>query len=257
MKKEKLYGLIGKNISYSFSATYFNTKFIKDKLINSKYVNFDIQNISVFSDILEQNKNIKGLNVTIPYKQSIIPYLDSLSKKAIKIGSVNTVRISKKGKLKGYNTDWYGFSKALKPMLQPHHKSALILGTGGASKAIEYALKKMGISYSLVSRTPQEYILTYDQLSEDIMRKHTIIINTTPLGTFPNIDEHPNIPYEYLTQNHIVFDLTYNPEITSFLKLAALKGAQTQNGYTMLKLQADKAWEIWNKNGLISDLSRD
>lgn len=257
MTKKKLYGLIGKNISYSFSAQYFNAKFKKEKITNAEYRNFDIEAISAFSNLLETNENIKGLNVTIPYKQAIIPYLDSLSKKAIKIGAVNTIKISKKGKLKGYNTDWYGFIKAIKPMLKSHHKNALILGTGGASKAIEFALSKLGISYILVSRTSQENTLTYSQLNKEILEKHTVIINTTPLGTFPNTEDFPEIPYEFLTSNHIAFDLIYNPETTMFLKLAATKGAQTQNGHTMLKLQAEKAWRIWNKSSLIPDLSRD
>lgn len=257
MTKKKLYGLIGRNISHSFSAQYFNTKFEKEKISNAEYINFDIETISSFSDLLETNQNIKGLNVTIPYKQAIIPYLDSLSKKAIKIGAVNTIKISKKGKLKGYNTDWYGFSKAIKPMLKPNHKNALILGTGGASKAIEFSLNKLGIPYILVSRTPQENVLTYKQLTREILEKHTLIINTTPLGTFPNTEYCPDIPYEFLTPNHIAFDLIYNPETTTFLKLASQKGAQIQNGHTMLKLQAEKAWKIWNKSSLIPVLSRD
>lgn len=257
MAKIKLYGLIGKNISYSFSANYFNSKFKKEKISNSKYTNFDIDSISEFAKVLEDNNNLSGLNVTIPYKQTIIPYLDVLSKKAVQIGAVNTIKINSKGKLKGYNTDWYGFSKALKPMLKPHHDKALILGTGGASKAIEFALKKMKIAYKLVSRTPQEGLYTYEQLTKEIIAEYSIIINTTPIGTFPDIENKPEIPYDYLTPNHIAFDLIYNPEITTFLKLAAQKGTQTQNGYLMLKLQAEKAWKIWNKKNFIPNLSRD
>ena len=257
MAKIKLYGLVGKNISYSFSAEYFNSKFKKERISNSEYINFDIDTVSEFAKILEHNHNLNGLNVTIPYKQAIIPYLDSLSKKAIQIGAVNTIKINKKGKLKGYNTDWYGFYKALSPMLKSHHTKALILGTGGASKAIEFALKKMRIDYNLVSRTSQENVYSYKQLTKEIMEQHTIIINTTPLGTFPNIEDSPEIPYNYITPNHIAFDLIYNPEITSFLKLAALNGAQTQNGYLMLQLQAEKAWKIWNKKSFIPNLSRD
>lgn len=257
MAKIKLYGLIGKNISYSFPSDYFNTKFKKEKITNSIYTNFDINTVSEFSRILDKNNNLRGLNVTIPYKQTIIPYLDSLSKKAIQIGAVNTIKINSKGKLKGYNTDWYGFSKALKPMLKPHHNKALILGTGGASKAVEFALKKLGITFNLVSRTPQENTYSYSELTKEIMEEHSIIINTTPLGTFPNIEDRPEIPYDFITSNHIAFDLIYNPEETTFLKLSAQKGAKTQNGYLMLKLQAEKAWKIWNKNSFIPNLSGD
>lgn len=243
----KRYGLIGKNIDYSFSRTYFAEKFEKLKDKKSIYVNFDLQNINEFSKILENHKDIKGLNVTIPYKQSIIPYLDSLSKKAIAIGAVNTIQINKKGQLKGYNTDWYGFYHSLKPMLKFHHKRALILGTGGASKAIEYALKKLGIKYTFVSRTKEEYNLTYSELTEEVMNHYTIIINTTPVGTFPNIDQMPEVPVHLLSNRHIVYDLIYNPEETTLMKEAKGYGAKVKNGYEMLVLQAEKAYKIWNK----------
>ncbi|ALU26754.1 shikimate dehydrogenase [Myroides odoratimimus] len=243
----KRYGLIGKNIDYSFSRTYFAEKFEKLKDRKSIYVNFDLQNINEFSKILEDHKDTKGLNVTIPYKQSIIPYLDSLSKKAIAIGAVNTIQINKKGQLKGYNTDWYGFYHSLKPMLKFHHKRALILGTGGASKAIEYALKKLGIKYTFVSRTKEEYNLTYSELTEEVMNHYTIIINTTPVGTFPNIDQMPEVPVHLLSKRHIVYDLIYNPEETTLMKEAKVYGAKVKNGYEMLVLQAEKAYKIWNK----------
>ncbi|MDM1397311.1 shikimate dehydrogenase [Myroides odoratimimus] len=243
----KRYGLIGKNIDYSFSRTYFAEKFEKLKDKKSIYVNFDLQNINEFSKILENHKDIKGLNVTIPYKQSIIPYLDSLSKKAKAIGAINTIQINKKGQLKGYNTDWYGFYHSLKPMLKFHHKRALILGTGGASKAIEYALKKLGIKYTFVSRTKEDYNLTYSELTEEIMNHYTIIINTTPVGTFPNIDQMPEVPVHLLSKRHIVYDLIYNPEETTLMKEAKVYGAKVKNGYEMLVLQAEKAYKIWNK----------
>lgn len=257
MKERNLYGLIGRNISYSFSAAYFSNKFKKNNDIKSQYVNFDIQNIAEFSNILHENPELKGANVTIPYKETIIPYLDSLSKKARKIGAVNTIRISKKGHLKGYNTDWFGFYQAIKPMLNSTHKKALILGTGGSSKAIEFALRKLKIEYKFVSRTAQENTLQYEEIDKDIMQSYQVIINTTPLGTFPNINEAPTLPYTYFSKQHIAFDLTYNPETTQFLKLASENGAKIQNGALMLKLQAEKAWEIWNKNGLIAKFSED
>lgn len=257
MKERNLYGLIGRNISYSFSVAYFSEKFKKNNDIKSQYVNFDIQNIAEFSNILQENPQLKGMNVTIPYKETIIPYLDSLSKKARKIGAVNTIRISKKGHLKGYNTDWFGFYQAIKPMLKSNHKKALILGTGGSSKAIEFALKKLNITYTFVSRTAQENTLQYREIDAAVMQNFQIIINTTPLGTFPNIAEAPTLPYALFSKEHIAFDLTYNPEISLFLKQAAAHGAKIQNGALMLKLQAEKAWKIWNKNGLISKFSED
>ena len=244
---DKRYGLIGKNIDYSFSRAYFAEKFEKLKNKNSEYVNFDLQSISEFGDLLESQKNLRGLNVTIPYKQSIIPYLDSLSKKAKAIGAVNTIQITKSGKLKGYNTDWYGFYYSLKPLLKFHHKRALILGTGGASKAIEYALKKLGLKYTFISRTKDANTLLYSELTEEIMAKYTLIINTTPVGTFPNVDLMPEVPVEYLSERHIVYDLIYNPEETALMKAAKLKGAKVKNGYEMLVLQAEKAYKIWNK----------
>ncbi len=246
--KKKLYGLVGKNIHYSFSKNYFTQKFKALKLNESSYINFDIAKIADFSNIIENTEHLKGLNVTIPYKQSVIPYLDSLSKKAIKIGAVNTIAISKNKKLKGYNTDWYGFYHSLKPLLKQHHTKALILGTGGASKAIEFALKKLNIDYYFVSRTQQEGVFTYTDLNQEILTKYTIIINTTPLGTFPNIEEKPNLPYNFITNQHIAYDLIYNPEKTKFLQLAEQQGATIKNGYEMLILQAEKAYKIWSKH---------
>ncbi len=245
--KTKVYGLIGKNIHYSFSQNYFTKKFKALKLSDSSYTNFDIQKISEFSSIIENTEHLKGLNVTIPYKQAIIPYLDSLSKKAIKIGAINTITISKNKKLKGYNTDWYGFYHSLKPLLKPHHTKALILGTGGASKAIEFSLKKLNIDYYFVSRTPQEGVFTYEDLNQETLKEYTILINTTPLGTFPNLEDKPSIPYQFITNQHIVYDLIYNPEKTMFLQLAEKQGATIKNGYEMLVLQAEKAYKIWSK----------
>jgi shikimate dehydrogenase len=240
-------GLIGKNISYSFSRAYFKMKFEKEQINNIIYENFDIENISLFPSIIKNTPNIKGFNVTIPYKEAIIPFLDKLNKKAKEIGAVNTIKITKNNKLIGYNTDYYGFKKSIKPYLKPTHKSALILGTGGASKAIAYGLKDLNINFHYVSRNiKNEVDFRYDSLTEDAIKQHQIIINCTPLGTFPNVDASPNIPYNSITKEHILYDLIYNPEETKFLKLGKQQGAVTINGLRMLKLQAQKAWSIWN-----------
>ena len=241
------FGLVGRDISYSFSRAYFSEKF-KNENMPHTYENFDLQDISEIKYVLESSKNLKGLNVTIPYKEDIIPYLDKLNKKASSIGAVNTIKISKKGKLIGYNTDYYGFKKSIKPHLEQHHKSALILGTGGASKAIAYALKKMGIIYHYVSRTHKKGVdYTYTELTEDLIEKHKIIINCTPLGTFPDVNICPNIPYDGISKDHILYDLIYNPEVTKFLEIGSLQGATTINGLDMLILQAEKSWDIWNQ----------
>jgi len=240
-------GLLGKNISYSFSRAYFNDKFKNENIVNISYENFDIEHISKFPEIIKNTSGLKGLNVTIPYKEEIIPYLDKLNKKARKIGAVNTIKFSKEGKLIGYNTDYYGFIKSLKPFLKNHHKKALILGTGGASKAVIFSLKQKGIKCHYVSRTPSKKVkYTYEDLNSKVISKYQIIVNCTPLGTYPNIENCPNIPYNAISKTHILFDLIYNPEETKFLKLGKTKGAVTINGLNMLKLQAEKGWEIWN-----------
>jgi shikimate dehydrogenase len=241
------FGLIGKNIDYSFSRSYFADKFDKENLDHS-YVNFDIQTIEEFPAIFQESENLRGLNVTIPYKEAVIPFLNKLNKTAKKIGAVNTIKVTKKGKLVGYNTDYYGFKKSLEPLLKPHHKNALILGTGGASKAIAFALKKLGIKYNYVSRNISDKAkLSYQSLTLEDVKSHTIIINCTPLGTHPNTNICPDIPYEALTSEHLLFDLIYNPEETKFLSIGKLKDATICNGYRMLELQAEKSWSIWNK----------
>lgn len=245
--KHKIFGLVGRNISYSFSAGYFTKKFEEEGLDNYFYKNFDIQSIRQLPEIIANTKGLKGLNVTVPYKQEVIPLLDSLSKKAAIIGAVNTIKITKKG-LKGYNTDHYGFRKALKPLLQPWHNKALILGTGGASKAIAFALRDMKIEYDFVSRTATDTVFGYDSLDREIFDDYQIIINTTPLGTYPKVEECPPLNYSLFTEKHIAFDLVYNPEETLFLKNAAAGGATAKNGFDMLVHQADKAWKIWNKS---------
>lgn len=240
-------GLLGKNISYSFSRNYFKNKFEKENITGVSYENFDIETISSFPEIIKNTEGLKGLNVTIPYKEDVIHYLNKLNKKAKAIGAVNTIKITKKGKLVGYNTDCYGFINSLKPLLKKYHKKALVLGTGGASKAVIYTLKEKGIKCHYVSRTASKKVkYTYGDLNEAIISKYQIIVNCTPLGTFPNIEDCPNIPYEGITKKHILFDLIYNPEETKFLRLGREKGATTINGLKMLKLQAEKAWSIWN-----------
>jgi shikimate dehydrogenase len=244
----KRFGLLGRNISYSFSKGYFTDKFNSNPLFDGcTYENFDIQEINEFNEIIKNTAHLKGMNVTIPYKESVIPFLDTLSKKAAEIGAVNTIKFTKKGKLKGYNTDYVGFMESLRPLLQPHHKRALILGTGGASKGVAYALKELGILYTFVSRLEKEGVIDYSRINETTFDNYQIIINSTPVGTSPNIEAFPLIPYEYFTDKHIAYDLIYNPAETQFLKKAKAKGAQTKNGQDMLIFQAEKAWEIWNK----------
>lgn len=248
-ENKQLFALVGKNISYSFSRGYFTEKFSKLGLAKHEYVNFDIQNIEEFTKKIKEYKNeIKGMNVTIPYKLEIFDFLDKIDKKARKIGAVNTVRITKKGKLIGYNTDVYGFKKSLTPLLKKHHEKALILGTGGASKAVAYVLDKLNIEYKFVSRTPKgKDTITYADVSEKVMMSHLLLINCTPLGTHPNIENCPSIPYEFVSEKHMLYDLIYNPSETTFLQKGKEKGATIKNGLEMLEQQAEKAWKIWNK----------
>jgi shikimate dehydrogenase len=247
LEDHKKFGLIGKNIAYSFSKKYFTEKFSSDLFDDFTYENFDIKSIADFPETLKNNPDLKGLNVTIPYKEEIIPFLDTLSDKAFKIGAVNVIRFTKKGNLKGYNSDWYGFKHSLEPLLQPHHKRALILGTGGAAKAVAFALEQLGIFYTFVSREATENAIDYDRINVTTFDNFQIIINCTPLGTSPNTKEFPPIPFEFFTDKHIAFDLIYNPEETQFLKNAKKNGAVTKNGHEMLVFQAEKAWKIWNK----------
>ncbi|TRX02749.1 shikimate dehydrogenase family protein [Flavobacterium gawalongense] len=244
---KKRFGLLGRNINYSFSKGYFTDKFNNENFTGCTYENFDIQEITAFPEIIKNTSDLKGLNVTIPYKETVIPFLDKLSKKAEQIGAVNTIKITKKGKLKGYNTDYYGFKKSLEPLLQPHHKKALILGTGGASKGVAFALDELDIPYTFVSREAKENAIDYDRINATTFDNYQIIINSTPVGTSPNVDAFPLIPYEFFTDKHIAYDLIYNPAETQFLKRAAAQGAQIKNGLDMLIFQAEKAWKIWNK----------
>ena len=246
MERSSKFGLLGRNIQHSFSKKYFTDKFQSENLLHYSYENFDIESIFGFKKIIE-TQNLIGLNVTIPYKQDVIPFLDKLSKKAKEIGAVNTIKFTKAGKTKGYNTDWFGFSKSIAPLVQAHHSKALILGTGGASKAVAYALKNLNIEIAFVSRGKTRLGFTYEQLTPEIVADYQIVVNCTPLGTSPNVDESPNFPYELVTSQQLFYDLIYNPDETLFLKKAKEMGAKTKNGYDMLVFQAEKSWEIWNK----------
>ncbi|WP_338645371.1 shikimate dehydrogenase [Flavobacterium sp. KS-LB2] len=243
----KRFGLLGRNISYSFSKGYFTDKFNNENFAGCTYENFDISEITAFPEVIKNTLDLKGLNVTIPYKETVIPFLNKLSKKATIIGAVNTIKITKKGKLKGYNTDYYGFKKSLQPLLQAHHKKALILGTGGASKGVAFALDELDIPYTFVSREAKENGIDYDRINATTFDNYQIIINATPVGTSPNVEAFPLLPYEFFTDKHIAYDLIYNPAETQFLKKAKQQGAQIKNGLDMLIFQAEKAWKIWNK----------
>ena len=241
----KNFGLLGKNIDYSFSRGYFKNKFETQQL-DYTYSNFDLETIEDFETLKTSGQPLSGLNVTIPYKEVVIPFLDAMDSDAKAIGAVNTIKIEN-GKLTGYNTDHFGFENSLKPYLKPQHKNALILGTVGASKAVAFALKKLGIPYDYVSRTPSDGIKhTYESIAKEGLKNYQIIINCTPIGTFPNLNACPALPYDTLTANHLLYDLIYNPEQTLFLKNGKMQNTTTLNGLEMLRLQAEKSWEIWN-----------
>ena len=246
----KKYGLIGYPLGHSFSKNFFNEKF-KSEEIDAEYVNFEIPSIKDFTDIILSNHELMGLNVTIPYKEQVLPYLDEIDTDAAAIGAVNVIKIERpaneKIKLVGYNSDILGFTQSIEPLLKPHHTKALILGTGGASKAIHHGLKKLGLETTFVSRTKKEGMLTYDELTPSIMNEYKVIVNCSPVGMYPRADEYPHIPYEYLTEDHLIYDLVYNPSTTLFMKKAADMGATTKNGLEMLLLQAFGAWDIWNR----------
>ena len=245
------YGLIGYPLGHSFSRGYFNEKF-KAEGIDAEYLNFEIPSIIEFNQVIEENPDLCGLNVTIPYKEQVINYLDELAPDARQIGAVNVIQIIRqsKGKVKlvGHNSDVIGFTQSIEPLLKPSHRKALILGTGGASKAVRHGLASLGIEPTYVSRTPKApTFLTYEQLTPEVMASHTVIVNTTPVGMYPKVDHCPDIPYDLLTPDHLLYDLIYNPDETLFMKRGKAQGATVKNGLEMLLLQAFAAWEIWQR----------
>lgn len=256
----KVFGLIGYPLTHSFSKKYFTEKFSALGLVDHTYELFPLENITDLPQLIANNPNLAGLNVTIPYKESVLPYLSSIDDTAKAVGAVNTISLtpnpSPEGEgnsrgftLIGYNTDVTGFSQSLKPLLHPHHERALILGAGGAAKAIAYVLKGLGIQYYFVSREKKNLpnSLTYAELNAAVFNACKLIVNTTPVGMYPNIDEAPALPYEFFTPQHLAYDLIYNPTDTRFMQLAAQQGAHTVNGLSMLYSQAEAAWKIWSE----------
>ncbi|WP_424656032.1 shikimate dehydrogenase family protein [Capnocytophaga granulosa] len=244
----KTYALVGRNISYSFSRRYFAEKFAKEQITDCEYINFDIPYIEELPTLIAATPTLAGMNVTIPYKEAVLPLLDQQSEALMAIKACNTIKMLPSGKLKGDNTDYIGFRDSLIPYLQPHHNRALILGTGGASKAVAFALSQLGIPFLLVSRESSAIAISYHELTKEIIENHSLIINTTPLGTFPKTEAFPPIPYQWITSQHLLYDLIYNPEKTTFLAKGATQGATILNGYPMLVLQAEAAWKIWNED---------
>jgi shikimate dehydrogenase len=241
-----LYGLIGFPLTHSFSKKYFTEKFQKENIADSKYELFEIKDAAQILAVVESNVDLRGLNVTIPHKENVIQFLDEIDSAAKDIGAVNVIKINS-GKLKGYNSDYYGFRQSLINFIgETKNIKALILGTGGAAKAVKAALQDLTISYKFVSRKKERDKFSYDELNENILSEYKLIINTSPLGMYPKTDSFPEIPYQFIGLEHFLFDLVYNPEETTFMKKGAAQGAKTQNGLEMLHLQAEKAWEIWN-----------
>lgn len=245
----KIYGLCGFPLSHSFSKKYFTAKFLSEHLPDCRYENFELKDINELSTLIQSNPDVAGLNITIPYKKTVILLMNEIDEVAHLIGAVNTVTIIKRNNtmhLKGYNTDCVGFERSIIPLLNSHHKRALILGSGGSSIAIGYVLNKMGIQYKYVSRKKTGDGFQFDELTEEIIKDYHVIINCTPLGMYPDIESYPELPYSSLTKNHLLFDLVYNPEATVFLKKGWASGATVKNGYEMLCIQAEESWKIWN-----------
>ena len=242
------YGLIGYPLGHSFSITYHNQRFA-DEGINAKYFNYEIPSIDNLTEVLDSNPELKGLNVTIPYKQKVMEYLDYISPEARAIGAVNVIRVIHEGKntiLKGYNSDVIGFTQSIEPMLEEYHKKALILGTGGASKAINYGLKSLGLETIFVSRYRRPGTICYEDITPEVVKEYNVIVNSTPLGMYPKTEECPFLPYEAMDEKNILYDLIYNPDETLFMKKGAEHGANVKNGLEMLLLQAFASWEFWN-----------
>lgn len=247
--KKNTYGLVGYPLGHSFSRGYF-TEFFQQEGIDAEYKNFELPDIEDLTTVLKEEAALRGFNVTIPYKQQVMPYLHELDAAAEAIGAVNVVKVTRHegtAYLKGYNTDVIGFSDSIRPLLKPHHTHALILGTGGASKAVNYALQQLGLETCFVSRTKREGVMTYEELTPEVLSRYTVIVNTTPLGTFPKTDECPPIDYTLINHHFLLFDLVYNPEKTLFLQRGEQAGAAIRNGMEMLIGQAKAAWHIWNK----------
>lgn len=242
----RLFGLIGKTLTHSFSQKYFSEKFEREGLADCCFELFPLNSIVELPALIDEHPNLEGLSVTIPYKQQVMSFL-SESQVPAEMSACNCIRIVK-GQLIGYNTDWVGFEKSLRPLLEPRHRAALILGSGGASLAVQQVLRKNGIPFSIVGRQKKEGIdLTYEELTPSDLQSHTLLINATPLGTFPHVAECPPIPYEALGPQHLLYDLVYNPALTSFLKKGFERGARIKNGEEMLQLQAEESWRIWNQ----------
>ena len=244
------YGLIGYPLGHSFSRKFFTEKFEKEG-IDAQYLNFEIPNIEKFPEVIKNHPELRGLNVTIPYKQQVMQYLDDISEEAKAIGAVNVVKcqlstVNCQPHLTGYNSDVIGFVESIKPLLQPHHKKALILGTGGASKAIRYGLeKKLGLETLFVSRSAREGMITYEEVTAEVLKEYEVIVNCSPVGMFPHVDECPALPYEAMNENNLLYDLVYNPLETLFMKKGAAQGATVKNGLEMLHLQAIASWKFW------------
>lgn len=239
------FGLIGYPLSHSFSQKYFSEKFLLEHITDAEFINFSIPQIEAVENIFNDHPQLKGLSVTIPYKKSVINFLDETSDAVKEIKACNCIKISKENKT-GYNTDVIGFEKSFIKNLQPHHTKALVLGTGGAAVAVEFVLKKLGIEYLVVSRKQSNNTITYSDINADILNNHLVIINCSPLGTFPNVDEAPLLPYQLLNSSHYLFDLVYNPPLTKFLQYGKDAGCTIKNGYEMLVIQAEENWIIWN-----------
>ena len=242
------YGLIGYPLGHSFSQSYFNEKF-QNENIDALYENFEIPSIENFPEIIETNPNLRGLNVTIPYKEKVISYLDVISPEAREIGAVNVIKVERKGKstyLTGCNSDVIGFTRSIEPLIEKYHKKALILGTGGASKAINYGLKSLGLETVFVSRYRKPDTICYEDITPKVIKEYNVIVNCTPLGMFPHTDECPNLPYEAMNTQTLLYDLIYNPDTTMFMQKGAEHGATVKNGLEMLLLQAFASWEFWH-----------
>ncbi|MFP5080691.1 shikimate dehydrogenase family protein [Pedobacter sp. JCM 36344] len=244
------FGLIGYPLSHSFSKKFFNQKFQAEGIEDCEYDLYPIKTIDLLGELLMDNPDLEGLNVTIPYKLEVLPFLNEIDEAARAIGAVNCIRITGKQKfatLKGFNTDAYGFEESLKPLLEPWHNKAIVLGDGGAAKAIKYVLNKLGMPFIIVTRSPTDSSILYDEIDEELLSEYTVVINTTPLGMSPNVVSSPDLPYQYLTANHLAYDLVYNPEETTFLNKAKVQDAKIKNGLEMLYLQAERSWYLWNR----------